>query len=107
MAIEAFVVDFDLAIEKYAKGLSDRVAYGKEYYVDSKKHFAMEYIQTASIAKYEKSLLFTIWDGKPALEAVLELLRKNCNTQTKLESVRAVVGDLIWNRYHKVVEIED
>ena len=101
-AIEAFAEAFDLAIERYAHNLSARVEEARSRLGVDKKAFAI------SIAgeKHDKGMMFSIWDGKNAVEVVLNHLKKNIGTQPKVDAVRNIVGGLCWDRYYKSVDLD-
>jgi len=82
-----------------------QVIQAREQIGDNKKLFATEY--AIKLAANDRSMLFSIWDGKNPVEVVRSFLGKNVGTQPKLETVRPIVG-LSWNQYHRnVVVIED
>jgi T4 RnlA family RNA ligase len=52
------------------------------------------------IPALERGLMFNCWDGDKIMrEELLKVIRKNCNTQTKVDKVRHLWGSHRWNYY--------
>ena len=49
---------------------------------------------------YASTIVFGLFNGKDTRQLVLDIIAKNCNTQTKVDSVRSLWGGHArWN-YH-------
>ncbi len=59
---------------------------------DSKKKFAVEFVNSGKFNGYEKAILFRIWDGHDSRDLVIEALLKATGTGTKLDAIRSLVG---------------
>jgi len=59
-----------------------------------KRDFAAEVMKHP--VQIERGMLFSIWEGKPALGVVHSLLAKHTSTQNKVDSVRHFMGDADW-----------
>ena len=81
-------------ISKIAKQAEDIVAEHRPLLNNEKKRFALEIIPNY---RDISSVLFSVWDGKDALAAIKKMILNNCGTQTKIDSVRKLLGDLKWN----------
>jgi RNA ligase len=52
------------------------------------------------IPAMERGLMFTCWDGDKIMrEELLKTIRKNCNTQPKVDKIRHLWGSHRWNYY--------
>ena len=66
-----------------------------------RKRFALEWMPTiAPQDPYAATIVFGQFNGKDTRQLVLDIIAKNCNTQTKVDSVRGLWGgNARWN-YH-------
>lgn len=66
-----------------------------------RKRFALEWMPTiAPQDPYAATIVFGQFNGKDTRQLVLDIIAKNCNTQTKVDSVRGLWGGYArWN-YH-------
>ena len=65
-----------------------------------RKRFAIERMpQYKNTDANVASIVFGLFDGKDIRTMVLDIIRKNCNTQTKIDSVRYLWGGARWT-YH-------
>ena len=66
-----------------------------------RKRFALEWMPTISPQDpYASTIVFGLFNGKDTRQLVLDIIAKNCNTQTKVDSVRSLWGGHArWN-YH-------
>lgn len=94
--VDRFITAFEEKVANRARGLTALVAAGKAV-KDDKKFFATEFLRGAD--PLSRSLAFAIWDGHSATEVVLEYLKKNYHTQTKIDGVRAFVEGLKWEDF--------
>lgn len=68
---------------------------------NNKKRFATEYMPSLSkdfMQKYS-GIMFSIFDGKPAYDLIMERILKNTNSSTQVESVRYLFGDIRWEQF--------
>jgi RNA ligase len=102
--------DTALAVEitKTAQRLADIVSGAREALGGDKKAFAVDFLRSRDWAPHETPLLFTLWDGHDAEQAVRTLLAKNVSTQPKVETVRHLIGGLNWKDYRdSTVKLDD
>jgi T4 RnlA family RNA ligase len=59
-----------------------------------RKKFALEWAPI--LPSLTASFLFLMWDGFCAQEVIVDHIKKNCGSQTKIDSVRHFFGDLNW-----------
>ena len=69
------------------------VTLAKEAVGDDKKRFACEIVPKH---REYSSLLFTLWEGKDAWKSIQDCVLKNCQTQTKIDKMRHILGDMLW-----------
>ena len=74
--------------------LSEIVSNARVEVGEDKKRFACEIVPKH---KEYSSLLFTIWQGKEAFKTIQDYVLSNCQTQSKIEKMRHILGDLVWN----------
>jgi len=87
-------------ISEIASSATEIVAYQKILLNNEKKRFALEFIPHH---KEYSGILFAVWDGKDARDAIVKQVLNNCSTQTKVNSVRQFLGPLIWNDIYTAV----
>lgn len=92
------VEDFE---EKFWKGVTDSVTLYEDmfrrfqYTYKDKKEFAIGCSQT--LHPLTKGIMFSLWDGKNARDLILDMIRRNLGTQTKVDSVRSLWYGYKWN----------
>lgn len=92
------VEDFE---EKFWKGVTDSVTLYEDMFrsfqfiYNNKKEFAIGCSQT--LHPLTKGIMFSLWDGKNARDIVLDMIRRNLGTQTKVDSVRSLWYGYKWN----------
>lgn len=92
------VEDFE---EKFWKGVTDSVTLYEDmfrrfqYTYKDKKEFAIGCSQT--LHPLTKGIMFSLWDGKNARDLILDMIRRNLGTQTKVDSVRSLWYGHKWN----------
>lgn len=63
-----------------------------------RKRFAIERMPALKAKDpHVASIVFGLFDGKDLRTMVLDLIRKNCNTQTKVNDIRYIWGGATWN----------
>ena len=88
-------------------GLNSSIEDYERFYVErvvarnlDRKRFALEMLPAAKKADpFIQSVVFGMFNGVPARELVLDLVRKNLTTQTKVDSVRSLWKNTKWT-YH-------
>ena len=98
--VERFEAEFwaglNSSIEDYERFYAERVVARNL----DRKRFALEMLPTAKKADpFIQSVVFGMFNGVPARELVLDLVRKNLTTQTKVDSVRSLWKNTKWT-YH-------
>lgn len=83
--------------------LSTLVKEQKTLLNNEKKRFALEVIPNN---KQYAPLLFAMWDGKEPMDVIRKYILSNCGTQTKVESIRHIIGPTVWRDIY-VSNIED
>lgn len=83
------------ALDEKADELKWVVIAAQDNLNNSKKRFALEIVNDWQ-SKIEKSLLFSIWDGKDSREVVYSFVMNNLGSSTKVEMVRPLVSGLKW-----------
>jgi len=76
------------------------VAEQKPLLNNEKKRFALEVVP---LHKEYAGILFSVWDGRDAREAIVKQVLNNCSTQTKVNSVRQFLGPLVWDDIYTAV----
>jgi RNA ligase len=109
--VKAFMLPEDRErIEKFEKEFWEGIAYQVETYdryfvsvtasVPDRKTFALTWLPTiAPQDPFAGTLVFGKYDGKDTRTMILDIIRKNCGTQTKINSVRPLWKDAEWS-YH-------
>jgi RNA ligase len=65
-----------------------------------RKRFALEWMPTIKDQDpHASTIVFGLFDGKDTRKMLLDILTKNCGTQTKVDGVRYLWGNAKWN-YH-------
>lgn len=65
-----------------------------------RKRFALEWMPTIKDQDpHASTIVFGLFDGKDTRKMLLDILAKNCGTQTKVDGVRYLWGNAKWN-YH-------
>jgi RNA ligase len=98
--VEAFETEF-------WEGIAQEVANYNKYFAIilaaglDRKRFALEWMPTiAPQDPYASTIVFGLFNGKDTRQMVLDIISKNCGTQTKINSVRSLWGgNARWN-YH-------
>ena len=93
----AFENDFWTNVNELADKLNWIVIEAKDNLNDSKKRFAMEYVNQAD--PLHKGLLYKIWDGKDPLAVVKNQIANNTGSSTKIDAVRGLFGSIKWEDY--------
>jgi T4 RnlA family RNA ligase len=70
-----------------------------------KKSFAVDVV--SKLDKKDASVIFHIWNGTNAMDAVKNLLKKNCGSQTDVDKVRSFFGNICWMDYYKQTTEEE
>jgi RNA ligase len=83
--------------------LKDIVSEAKTSLDNEKKRFAIEVVPNH---RQFSSLLFSIWDGKDAMDSIKKHVLSNCGTQTKVDGLRHIIGPTVWRDIY-VSNIED
>lgn len=97
-AVEGFVDALFAGAKATADRIDQVVAAAKQSCAGEKKRFATEVVP--AFPSVEKALLFAVWDGKPATEAVLGLLKKNTGSQTRIDEIRYLAGGVSWSHFY-------
>ena len=62
-----------------------------------RKRFALERMPTLKNSDpFAAGIVFGLFDGKLARDLVVDIIRKNCNTSSKVDSVRSLWGNHVW-----------
>ena len=69
-----------------------------------RKTFAIEWVPKH---KEYSSLLFTVFNGADAWETVKKYVLNNCQTQSKVDKMRHIIGELVWNDVYISVETNE
>jgi len=99
-AVEGFMDALYRGVGETAQRLEATVAAARVACGGEKKRFAMEVVNQPSVPVIEKGLLFAVWDGRPAVETVLGLLKRNTGTQTRIDEVRYLAGGVSWQQFY-------
>lgn len=71
------------------------------------KRIAMEFINVDAIPSRERGMIFQIIRGRDAVELVLDHVRKNTSTATKVDEVRYLIGNAKWDDFRDVTVVLD
>jgi RNA ligase len=96
-SVEQFEVALHAGIAATAERLKWLVIEGRDNFNGSKKRFAIEMVNNHPVAM-EKALLFKIWDKgeDAAFEVVKELIASQTGSQSKVDAVRPLFGNVKW-----------
>lgn len=105
---KAFMLEDDRTrVEKFEKAFwSGFEQFSHQLFVDleecrrdvkgDRKQFALNL--ASRMPMIERSAMFACWDGKCTVrEHLMDVIKKNCNTQAKVDSVRHLWGSVKWN----------
>lgn len=97
--VEAFESEFwdgiARSVSSYDRYFNTVVASGLD-----RKRYAQEWMPTIkNNDPFAPQIVFGRFDGKDTRKMILDAIRKNCGTQTKIDSVRNLWGDVRWS-YH-------
>lgn len=102
-------------VEAVERGAAETAARLKEYAdralaeVDGdRKRFAVEKVNIPSVDSRDRPFLFRIASGGDPVQTVLDHIRKNTGTGTRVDEIRALIGGVRWDdfRDHSIV-VED
>ena len=94
--VEAFETDF-------WKGINGIVNWYEEYFQTvlatgaDRKQFAQSMMPSIPKGSFLPQFVFGRFDGKDGRELIINHIKKNCGTQTKVDSVREMWGGAKWN----------
>ena len=109
--VKAFMMDEDrVRIEKFETEFWEGISYQVETYdryfasvtasVPDRKTFALNWLPTiAPQDPFAGPIVFGKYDGKDTRKMILDLIAKNCGTQTKINSVRPLWNGAEWNYF--------
>jgi RNA ligase len=97
--VEQFERDFwngiAIQVDAYDKYFGMVVSTGLD-----RKRFALEWMPTIKDQDpHASTIVFGLFDGKDTRKMLIDILAKNCGTQTKVDGVRYLWGNAKWN-YH-------
>jgi RNA ligase len=107
--VKPFMLDEDRRrVEQFEREFWDGVEYQVETYdryfatvqasVPDRKTFALNWLPTiAPQDPYAGPIVFGKYDGKDTRTMILDLIRKNCGTQTRVDAARALWNGAQWN----------
>jgi RNA ligase len=73
-----------------------------------RKRFAIEKVNIDAVPQQQRAFLFRIAAGADALETVLDAVRKNTSTASRVDEVRDLIGGVRWDDFRdQSVVIED
>jgi RNA ligase len=89
---------------QFWQGIAETVQRYEDYFQTmsglDRKTWAVEHMPTVRKQNpFTPAIMFGMYDGKDARKLVLDTIKKNCNTQTKVDEVRILWGGARWN-YH-------
>ena len=93
--VEAFQNAFWVSLEDVACDLADLFVTGNTKYPD-KKDFAVEFVQKILLPKYAP-IMYDMKAGKGSQEVLIEQISKSLSSQTKIDQIRWMFGNLNWN----------
>lgn len=106
--VEAYAEAVERAAAKTGARLAAYAEQARAAVGDDRKRLAIEWVNVDAVAPTERPFLFRILSGADATEVVLDHVRKNCNTGTKVDEVRHLIGDVRWDDYRDTsIVIED
>lgn len=97
----AFATAFHRAVDGLVGRLAAIVDKARAAHSGEKKRFAIEIVNRPDIGR-ERAMLFQIWDGRDPRRVVLDFLRQNVGTSTKIDDVRPLLGGLRWDHYYTI-----
>jgi RNA ligase len=93
--VEAFQNAFWMALEDVACDLAELFVTGNTKYPD-KKDFAVEFVQKIVLPKYAP-IMYAMKAGKGSQEVLIDMIGKSLSSQTKIDQIRWMFGNLNWN----------
>jgi len=93
--VEAFQNAFWAGLEDVACDLAELFVTGNTKYPD-KKDFAVEFVQKILLPKYAP-IMYAMKAGKGSQEVLIEQISKSLSSQTKIDQIRWMFGNLNWN----------
>ncbi len=97
------IEDFE---DQFGKGVAESIRSYERYFNTvvasglDRKRYAQEWMPTIKANDpFAPQYVFGRFDGKDGRQMILDCIRKNCGTQTKIDSVRNLWGGARWN-YH-------
>jgi RNA ligase len=93
--VEAFQNAFWAGLEDVACDLAELFVTGNTKYPD-KKDFAVEFVQKILLPKYAP-IMYAMKAGKGSQEVLIEQISKSLGSQTKIDQIRWMFGNLNWN----------
>ena len=95
--VEEFEDKFWFQVEAMAKKFEAYHATNTAHGID-RKTWALEYMKSMNEDNpFASSIVFNLYNGKPALESIIAIIAKNLGTQTKVDEARVLWGGLRWN----------
>jgi T4 RnlA family RNA ligase len=106
--VDAYVEAIERAVAVTAKRLADFAEKVVAETGGDQKRIAMEYVNVETVPQRERGMIFQIIRGLDASKVVLDYVRKNTGTGTKVAEVRSLIGDVKWDDFRDTaVVIED
>jgi RNA ligase len=67
---------------------------------EAKKFFAINKVSqyTGHLSPYKK-VMFQVWEGKDSMKSLIDVIRNNTGSQSKIDNIRALFGGINWNDY--------
>jgi RNA ligase len=93
--VEAFQNAFWAGLEDVACDLAELFVTGNTKYPD-KKDFAVEFVQKILLPKYAP-IMYAMKSGKGSQEVLIDMIGKSLSSQTKIDQIRWMFGNLNWN----------
>lgn len=85
------------------KAIEQSVFFHEDYYNRikhlNKKDFALSYMDNAKKIGIIPSIIFSMFDGKDARNLLVKYLQNNCSTQTKVDSIRHLLGNIDYRTF--------
>jgi len=94
--VDKFSSEIFNGINSISNTVDEIVALAKQDFGDDKKQFALRVMKNY---KSLSSLLFKVWDGKDSYVTIKEHILKNLGSQTKVDSIRYLIGNARWIDY--------
>lgn len=100
--IEAFEDKFWKGVETIAESFESYHAANIVFGID-RKTWALENMKEMNSKNpFASNIVFNLYDGKPALKSIIEIISKNIGTQTRVDQVRILWGKHCWT--HQYIE---